>query len=117
MDTDAGARGDFFYNNELYDNVLIRIKGYTTRYLFKRSHRIDFNDDHQFLLEEGDQRRGSIAFNAEYVDPSYIRQYLSMWLFNASGTPAPVDFPVRLQMNGDFWQLAFVTEPLGTLVA
>jgi hypothetical protein len=113
VDTDAGARGDFFYNNELYDNVLITIKGYTTRYLFKRSHRVDFNDDHQFLLEEGDQRRGSIAFDAEYVDPSYIRQYLSMWLFNASGTPAPVDFPVRLQMNGDFWQLAFVTEPLG----
>jgi rhamnogalacturonan endolyase len=114
VDTDAGARGDFFYNNELYDNVLIRIKGYTTRDLFKRSHRIDFNDSHQFLLEDGDQRRGSIAFDAEYVDPSYIRQYLSMWLFNASGTPAPVDFPVRLQMNGDFWQLAFCTEPLGT---
>jgi hypothetical protein len=113
VDTDAGARGDFFYNNELYDNVLISIKGYTTRYLLKRSHRIDFNDDHQFLLEDGTERRGSIALNAEYVDPSYIRQYLSMWLFAESGTPCPVDFPVRMQMNGDFWQLAFVTEPLG----
>ena len=40
-------------------------------------------------------RRNSIALNAEYVDPSYIRQYLSMWLFQQAGVPTPMDFPVR----------------------
>jgi hypothetical protein len=112
VDTDAGARGDLYFNGELYDNVLIRIKGFTTRYLLKRSHHVDFNSDHKFLWEEGQPRISNAAFNAEYVDPSYARQFLSMWLQNESGTGATPDFPVRLQMNGDFWQLAFFNIPL-----
>jgi len=87
---------------------LIRIKGYSTRYLLKRSHRIDFNDDHQFLLEDGDSRRGSISFDAEYVDPATYAVSVDVavqriWYAHT------VDWPVRLQMNGDFWQLAFCT--------
>ena len=111
VDTDAGARGDLFYNGELYDNVLIRIKGSTTRYLLKRSHHVDFNSDHKFLWEVGQPRVSNAEFNAEYVDPSYARQFLSMWLFNQAGVSASPDFPVRMQMNGSFWQLAFFTMP------
>jgi hypothetical protein len=112
VDTDAGARGDLYFNGELYDNVLIRIKGMGSRYLYKRSHHVDFNSDHKFLWEVGQPRIGNAAFNDEYVDPSYARQFLSLWLQSVSGTGASPDFPVRLQMNGDFWQLAFFNIPM-----
>jgi hypothetical protein len=48
---------------KLYDNVLIRIKGTTSRYLFKRSHRVDFNPG-----------PGGFALNGEGDD---------VWLFSA----------------------------------
>jgi hypothetical protein len=112
VDTDAGARGAIFYLGEFYDNVLIRIKGMGSRYMFKRSHHVDFNSDHDFLWEEGQPRVKSAAFNSEYQDPSYVRQYLSLWLHQVSGTGATPDFPVRMQMNGEFWQLAFFNIPL-----
>ncbi len=112
VDTDAGARGCFYYNGQLFDNVLITIKGNTTRYLYKRSHHISFNSGHKFTLDDGTEV-GSISLNAEYVDPSYIRQYLAMWLYNAAGVGATEDMPVRLQMNGQFWQLAFQVQSAG----
>ncbi|MGD0516587.1 MAG: lamin tail domain-containing protein, partial [Thermoguttaceae bacterium] len=114
VDTDAGARGALFYNGEFYDNVLIHIKGFTSRYLYKRSHHVAFNSDHKFLWEEGEPRISEAAFNAEYADPSYARQYLSCWLHTVTGTGTTPDFPVRLQMNGDFWQLACFIIPIGS---
>ena len=106
----AGGRGSFFYDGELYDNVFLRIKGDTTRTLAKRSHRVDFNAGHQFRWAAGRSRMKELALNAEFVDPSYTRQMLSLWLHRASGTGAPEHFPVRCQINGNFWQLAFHTE-------
>lgn len=106
----VGGRGAFFYDGELYDNVFFRIKGDTTRTLNKRSHRVDFNSEHQFRWAEGRSRMRELALNAEYVDPSYTRQMLTMWLHRVSGTGGPEHFPVRCQINGQFWQLAFHTE-------
>ena len=115
VDTDAGARGDLYYNGELYDNVLIRIKGSTTRYLLKRSHHVDFNSDHKFLWEVGQPRVSNAEFNAEYVDPSYAAAIPCLCGFfnhrRALKALASPDFPVRMQMNGSFWQLAFFTMP------
>ncbi len=106
----VGGRASFFHDGELYDNVFIRIKGDTTRNLNKRAHRVDFNGDHQFRRAPGRSRLRELALNAEYVDPSYSRQMLSMWLHRVSGTGGPEHFPVRCQINGNFWQLAFHTE-------
>ncbi len=108
-DSDAGTRGSFFFGNQLYDNVFIRIKGDTTRYLNKRSHRVDFNSGHQFRWSPDQKPLKELALNSEYVDPSYSRQYLSMWMHRMTGTGATPHFPVRAQMNGAFWQLAFHT--------
>lgn len=106
----VGGRAAFFYDGELYDNVYIRIKGDTTRTLNKRAHRVDFNSEHQFRWAPGRSRMKELALNAEYVDPSYTRQMLTMWLHRTSGTGGPEHFPVRCQINGVFWQLAFHTE-------
>lgn len=106
----VGGRASLFYDGELYDNVFIRIKGDTTRTLNKRSHRVDFNSDHQFRWAPGQKALRELNLNAEYVDPSHSRQFMSMWLHRSSGTGAPNHFPVRAQINGAFWQLAFHTE-------
>ena len=110
IDQDVGGRASFFYDGELYDNVFIRIKGDTTRNLLKRSHRVDFNPDHQFRWAAGRSRMRELALNAEYVDPAGTRQMLTMWLHRASGTGGPEHFPVHCRINGSFWQLAFHTE-------
>ncbi len=110
IDSDNGGRASFFYDGELYDNVFIRIKGDTTQNLQKRAHRVDFNSDHQFRWAAGQKRLRELNLNAEYVDPSYSRQFLSMWLHRLSGTGGPNHFPVRTHINGVFWQLAFHTE-------
>jgi hypothetical protein len=106
----VGGRGAIFYDNELYDNVFFRIKGDTTRTMNKRAHRVDFNSEHQFRWANGRSRMRELALNGEYVDPSYSRQMMSMWLHRVSGTGGPEHFPVRTQINGVFWQLAFHTE-------
>ena len=51
-----------------------------------------------------------VALNAEYVDPSYLRQFMAFETMRNAGTPAPLHFPVRLQLNGQFYQLAFQTD-------
>lgn len=110
IDGTGGGRASFFYDGELYDNVYIRIKGDTTQNLNKRAHRVDFNSGHQFRWAAGQKRLRELSLNAEYVDPSYSRQFLSMWFHRLTGTGALNHFPVRTHINGAFWQLAFHTE-------
>jgi hypothetical protein len=93
----------------LYDNVFFRRKGTTSRDLFKRSHRVNFNAGHDFDPGPGQKAVRELNLNSEYVDPAYCRQYLSLWMQRQSGVGGAPHFPVRVQMNGAFWQLAFHT--------
>ena len=113
IDSDSGSRGTLFAYGQLYDNIFIRIKGTTSRHLRKQSHRIDFNPGHEFRWDKDRAAIRQLSLNAEYPDPSYARQNLSCWLQRESGTGAAPHFPVRAQMNGRFWQLAFHTMPAG----
>ena len=112
MDTDAGTQASFFFEGELYDNVFVRLKGGTTRGLNKKAHRVDFLKAHPFRFSPSEKPIRELALNAEFIDPSYLRQNTSFWLFNQAGTPAPIHFPVRLQLNGQFHELAFHTETM-----
>lgn len=108
-DSDGGARGAFAWAGQVYDNVQFRIKGSTSRYLFKRSHRVEFNAGHSFQWAVGEPSVRELNLNSEYVDPAYSRQFLSLWMQRAAGVGGAPHFPVRVQMNGAFWQLAFHT--------
>lgn len=110
IDSQGGVRSSLFYDGELYDNVFMRSKGDTTQGLLKEAHRVDFNSGHQLRWAEGRKRLRELNLNAEYVDPSYSRQFLSMWLHRLTGTGAANHFPLRTHINGAFWQLAFHTE-------
>jgi hypothetical protein len=108
-DSDGGTRGAFAWNGVLHDNVLFRIKGTTSRYLRKRSHRVEFNPGHEFAWSGSEPGLRELNLNSEYVDPAYCRQYLSLWMQRDSGGVGAPHFPVRVHMNGGFWQLAFHT--------
>ncbi|RYD21408.1 MAG: hypothetical protein EOP88_11545 [Verrucomicrobiaceae bacterium] len=109
IDTDNGGRGAFFGNGKLYDNVLIRIKGTTSRYLYKRSHRVDFNPGRDFEWSDEFPAQRELNLNSEYNDPSYLRQNQQLWMHRDSGGAGAQHFPVRVLMNGANWQLAFHT--------
>ncbi|HTD87473.1 MAG TPA: lamin tail domain-containing protein [Candidatus Binatia bacterium] len=102
----AGGRVAVFYDGEFYDNVGMSVRGNTTASYNKKSHRVEFNSEHPFRHSDQYPRVGNTSFIAEWPDPSYMRQALSFWLCNLIGSPTSFYYPVRLQLNGVFYQLA-----------
>ncbi len=95
-----------------YDNVRIDLRGNTTAGFRKKSHGIRFIKSqpltctNPFTGELIDGLR-KVSFIAEYSDPSFIRQALAFQLFKDMGLNVPYSYPVRLNMNGEFFQMAF----------
>ena len=111
-DSDGGARGCFFYDGEFYDNVLVKVRGNTTAGYAKKSHRLEFPHDHPLRHPGPGGRIRHTSLMAEFGDPSYLRQHLSFWLQTETGSAAPFHYPVRVQLNGEFWQLVMHSEVL-----
>ena len=105
-DSQAGARVSLFFDGEFYDNVSMQLRGNTTSGYNKKSHRVEFNNEHAFRHPGSRDRIRHTSFEADYPDPTYMRQGLSYWLGNLIGSPSPFYYPVRLQLNGQFYQLA-----------
>ncbi|MBP5284484.1 MAG: lamin tail domain-containing protein [Kiritimatiellae bacterium] len=94
-----------------YDNVRIDLRGNTSALFWKKSHGLRFAKCNplvcvnQFTGEEIEVRKTS--FVAEFTDPTNLRQSLALTFFhNRSGAYAPFGYPVRLNLNGEFWQVA-----------
>lgn len=113
MDSDEGTRASLFHDSEFYDNLLIKIRGNTTAGFPKKSHRLKFNPEHPFRHPGPGGRIRNTSLMAEWGDPTYLRQHLSFWLMAQAGTPAPFHDPVRVQLNGRFFQLAMHSQVLG----
>ncbi len=106
-DSDAGTRGAVFYLGELYDNVYIRERGGTINSGVAdgdgQSRKIEFNDDHRFLFDAGEDRVGEINVNCPGPqDGSYLRQELSFWLYDLAGMPGEMTFLMHVRQNGAF---------------
>jgi hypothetical protein len=113
-DSQIGSQASFYYDGEFYDNIEINLRGNTTAQYSKKSHRLNFNGEHKLRHPGPGARIGNTSLLAEYMDPSYLRQYLSFWLLSLAGVPASFDYPVRVQLNGQFYQLAFHNNVLGS---
>lgn len=114
IDTESGGRASFFHDGEFYDNIYVELRGNTSAGLNKKSHRIEFTRGHDLRHAApggGRTRRSSLL--SEYLDPTYLRQHLCFWLLNNIGVPAPYNYPVRVQLNGQFYQLAFHSDVIG----
>jgi len=105
-DSQAGAKVTLFYDGELYDNITMELRGNSTAGFNKKSHRLEFNREHLFRHFSGGPRIRKTSFVADYPDPTYMRQGLSFWLCEMIGSPSTFYDPVRLQLNGQFYQLA-----------
>jgi hypothetical protein len=105
-DSQAGARVSLFHLGEFYDNIHMELRGNSTAGFRKKSHRLNFNREHLFKHTGPGPRIRETSFVADYPDPTYMRQGLAFWLAEKMGAPGPFYEPVRLQLNGQFYQLA-----------
>jgi hypothetical protein len=105
--TGLGARCAVFYNDTLYDNVRIDVRGNTTANFKKKSHSLKFNKGYALDYSPDMPKIRRTSFIAEYPDPSYVRQSMSFWLMRQAGMTSPFHDPVHLRLNGAFYQLAF----------
>jgi hypothetical protein len=112
-DSEGGAHACFFHDGEFYDNLFIKVRGNTTAGFPKKSHRLEFPHDHALRHPGPDGRVRHTSLMAEFGDPTYLRQHLSFWMQAETGSSAPFHYPVRVQLNGAFWQLAMHSEVLG----
>ena len=110
MDSGTGGRAAVYYDGEFYDNIAMHVRGNTTAGYVKKSHTLQFNPEHPFRHAGPGPRIRKTSFMADYPDPAYMRQGLTFWLCDLVGAPAPFYVPVRLQLNGDFYQLANQTD-------
>ena len=105
-DSQAGGKVSIFHDGEFYDNVSMALRGNSTAGYNKKSHRLDFNREHQLRHPGPGGRIRKTSFTADYPDPTYMRQRLTFWLCELLGAPPPFYYPVRLELNGVFYQLA-----------
>ena len=107
------ARCEIFdvQTGHFYDNVRIDLRGNTSGTFRKKSHGLRFAKCHELVCTnpfDGSKiETRKTSFIAEYCDPAYIRQSLAFYLFREAGCLVPFDYPVRLNLNGAFFQLAF----------
>jgi hypothetical protein len=105
VDSQAGGKASAYHDGEFYDNISMQVRGNTTAGYLKKSHRLEFNREHPLRHPGPGPRIQKTSFVAEYPDPTYLRQRLAFWLCEVLGSPAPFYYPMRLQLNGDFYQL------------
>lgn len=98
-----------------YDYVRIDLRGNTSAGFRKKGHGLRFAKAHPLTMRDavtGEEieeiRKTSLI--SEFADPSYMRQMIAFWLWRKMGNLVPFDFPVRCNLNGEFYQLAFNSE-------
>ncbi|MBQ8125165.1 MAG: CotH kinase family protein [Kiritimatiellae bacterium] len=98
-----------------YDYVRIDLRGNTSAKFTKKSHGLRFAKAHPLTMKDivsgetiEEIRKTSLI--SEFADPSFMRQMMSFWLWRKMGNLVPFDFPVRCNLNGEFYQLAFNSE-------
>ena len=117
-DSGLGARCAIFDSStsRYYDNVRIDRRGNSSGDYKKKSHGLRFakanplkiDKDHRPTVNGAKVKEvRKTSFLAEWCDPSYLRQLTSLWLLGQVGIAAPFEYPVRLNLNGKFYQLAF----------
>lgn len=105
-----GARASVFYNGQFYENVLVQRRGHSSNVGPKKMLKFDFNPGHEFQIDPQLDRVGEININSTYFDKSYVRQTLAWETFREAGSPYSLSFPLRTQLNGDFYSVAVFVE-------
>lgn len=106
----TGARGSLFYGAELYDNVRFDLHGQSTSGFPKKSYDVDFTSDHRFLLEAGLGRMKDLNLLTNWADKTKVRNTMAYEAYRDAGLGYHLAFPVRVQQNGAFFEVADFVE-------
>ncbi|HUF60585.1 MAG TPA: lamin tail domain-containing protein [Verrucomicrobiales bacterium] len=104
------GRRSLFYLGEFYDNVEFTIHGQSSSGFPKKSFNIDFNSDHRFRYRNDQGRVRDIDLLTTWGDKSKVRNTLAYEMFDIGGVAGHFAFPVRVQLNGDFFATADFVE-------
>ncbi len=103
---DTGFPAVFAYNGEIIDNALIRIKGQESRGRSKNKYKVTLPDgyewDMQGLIRDSVNEFG---LHSMLTDKSYSRELLTYDLQTVAGGMSQQVFPLRLELNNEFYGL------------
>ncbi len=106
LEGDTGFPAVFAYNGEIIDNALIRIKGQESRGRNKNKYKVSLPGgtewDMQGLIREPVNEFG---LHSMLTDKSFSRELLTYDLQQVAGGMSQQVFPVRLELNGEFYGL------------
>jgi hypothetical protein len=99
----VGTRASVYYDGVFYDNVFVRLRGYTSIGCPKKSLKFDFNPGYHFRFSLDSAPVEEFNLNAACSDRSYIRLPLAWETYRDAGAPYSISFPMRVQQNGAFY--------------
>jgi hypothetical protein len=105
-----GTRCSVFWEDTLYDNILVRPRGGSSTWWPKKSFKFDFNPDFRLRIDPDLRKVDEINVQSSYSDKSYLRQILCWETYEKAGVQGCFCFPVRMQQNGQFHSVAFLLE-------
>jgi len=109
-DNQTGTQGSLFYLNELYDNLHIYVHGQSSVGWPKKSHNLEFPNDHRFLYTPNGNREDKVIFISNYGDKSRMHTTLTWQACALSGGVSMFSFPIRIQENGSFYGIEDMVE-------
>ena len=108
--TDEGTRAAVFFNDVLYDNVYIRLRGVSSRKTPKQSFKIKFNEGFRFSYADDMPAVDEINVNSNVRDYTHTRQVLAWNAFRDAGSRSSSAKIVRVQQNKQFFGLFTLVE-------
>ena len=109
-DNQTGTQGSLFYLNELYDNLTIYVHGQSSVGWPKKSHNLEFPNDHRFLYQPGGTREDKVIFMSNYGDKARMHTTLTWQACALSGGASMFSFPIRIQLNNAFFGIEDMVE-------
>ncbi len=89
--------------------VGIRARGYGSRNTNKPNIKVDMNKHAPAQEFHGYK---SLVLNADIQDPTFLREQLAFDVFGAMGIPTPLLSHARLTVNGEYWGVYMLVEPV-----
>ncbi len=105
-----GTRCSVFWDNILYDNLLVRPRGGSSTWWPKKNFKFDFNPEFRLRIDPDLRKVDEINVQSSYSDKSYLRQILCWETYEKAGVQGCFCFPIRMQQNGQFHSVAFLLE-------
>ena len=93
-----------------YDNILVHVRGHSSSDWPKPNLKFEMNPEQSFRFAAKQAPVEEFNLNTTYSDKAYVRQPLSFETYRDVGAVYSVSFPLRVQLNSEFYGVAIVVE-------